>query len=344
MDSGGKCSLQEKDSCNDDWKSYGMVNFFQHLYHSLNHRLCRYDFAVFGALADVIGDLFFPGNDPSLQLLKSLSVFGAAFLMRPLGGLVMGWIGDTLGRKRALEISIALMLAPSFLMGCLPTYEQVGWIGTALLVALRLCQGLAVGGELVGAFIYTVEATGGINRGFWGAVCKASGSGGTSLGMGFAAILRSTLTDDQMTSWGWRIPFLLSIVFGVVGVYLRASIREDGDEFAAVRDAGQAETNPAKTVILAQWREMILVILMAAFWGIGYYSCFVWMGYFMTNPKMIGGEGVQYAWELNFAMNLLLVFTFPLAGMLGDRIGRKVVDRLKCSDIFVPMIENCPEV
>lgn len=127
----------------------------------------RFDFATFGALADVIGDNFFPQNQYNLQLLKSLSVFGAAFLMRPLGGIIIGFIGDKLGRKRALEISVLLMLFPSFLIGVLPTYHQSGYISTFLLVFFRLLQGLACGGELVGAFIYTIEATGGINKGFW---------------------------------------------------------------------------------------------------------------------------------------------------------------------------------
>jgi MHS family proline/betaine transporter-like MFS transporter len=125
-----------------------------------------------------------------MLLIKALSVFAAAFVMRPIGGVVMGAIGDTFGRKRALEISIALMLLPSFLIGCLPTFHQIGWTATALLVFLRLLQGLAAGGELVGAFIYTIESTKGRNRGFWGGSCKATGNLGSSIGIGTASILR----------------------------------------------------------------------------------------------------------------------------------------------------------
>ena len=187
----------------------------------------RFDFASFGALADVIGEQFFPNQDNNLQLLESLSIFGAAFVMRPLGGLFFGWIGDTVGRKRALEISIALMLFPSFLIGCLPTYHQLGWTMTVAIVILRLLQGLAAGGEIVGAFIFTIEATDNDHRGFWGGACKASGNIGSSIGLGVVAILRSTLTNDQLHAWGWRIPFLVSMSFGIIALKLRVGLIED---------------------------------------------------------------------------------------------------------------------
>ena len=136
-----------------------------------------FDFAIFGAFADIIGELYFPKSEGAgVQFLESLAVFGAAFVMRPFGGILIGYIGDTVGRKKALEISIMLMVLPSFLIGCLPTFSEWGYTSTVILVLLRLLQGLAVGGETVGAFIYTLEATGGIRKGFWCACCKASGN------------------------------------------------------------------------------------------------------------------------------------------------------------------------
>ncbi len=142
-----------------------------------------YDFSVFGSVADIIGENFFPTSNNNMRFLQSLSVFGAAFLMRPLGGILMGKLGDTKGRKIALEYSVLIMLITSLLIGCLPDYHSIGYIGTILLIIFRLCQGFAVGGELVGAFIYTLEAAEGKNRGFWGASCKASGFIGSGLGM-----------------------------------------------------------------------------------------------------------------------------------------------------------------
>ena len=163
------------------------------------------------------------------------AVFGAAFLMRPLGGIVMGRIGDTVGRKKALEVSIALMLLPSFFIGCLPSYEVWGLKTTILLIILRLMQGLAVGGELVGAYIYTIEATGGKDRGFWGAMCKASGNLGTTLGMGVSALLRYYLSKQDLYAWGWRVPFLSGILFGVIGIWLRSKL--DDDEGVPLQDS-----------------------------------------------------------------------------------------------------------
>ena len=129
----------------------------------------RYDFAVFGAVADIIAQEFFPsGSSDIVRIMQSFSVFGSAFLMRPLGGILMGFIGDTVSRKRQLELSVLMMLLPTLVMGCLPTYEQLGISATLLLVLMRLIQGLAVGGELVGAYIYTLEAANGKNKGFWG--------------------------------------------------------------------------------------------------------------------------------------------------------------------------------
>ncbi len=144
-----------------------------------------YDFAVFGSVVDVIGDVYFPDASKTMAMLYSMSVYGSAFLMRPLGGWFIGFIGDTLGRKRALELSIAMMMFPSLAIGCLPTYEFGGIYVTVGLVALRLIQGLAVGGEMVGAFVFTIESTGGRDAGLWGSVTKSTSLIGNALGIVF---------------------------------------------------------------------------------------------------------------------------------------------------------------
>jgi MFS transporter, MHS family, proline/betaine transporter len=157
-----------------------------------------YDFAIFGALADILGESFFPSHLEETALVASLSLFGSAFFMRPIGGWLMGYVGDNYGRKRALEVSVATMVIPSFLMGCLPTYQQIGWTATVCLIILRLLQGLAVGGEMTGAFVFTIEATNGRNRGVWGAIVKATGLCGTALGMGYVAYLRYHLSQNAL--------------------------------------------------------------------------------------------------------------------------------------------------
>ena len=297
----------------------------------------------------------------------------------------MGRIGDTVGRKKALEVSIALMLLPSFLIGCLPAYRQWGLKTTIFLVLLRLMQGLAVGGELVGAYIYTIEAAGGVDRGFWGAMCKASGNLGTTLGMGVAALLRCYLSHEALYSWGWRLPFLSGVLFGVIGIWLRSKLDDDDNvpqsleigkekdevsnllvtpESDAVAGSGSAKgywaragtapqeleleeirnplmtrgasgkkmefltssddldsTAPTLDTFRNNWRELILVVFVASFWGCTYYTSFVWIMYFMGS-SLVGGTGVPSAWLINFLMNCILVCFFPVGGALGDFMGR----------------------
>lgn len=132
-----------------------------------------YDFSIYASLADVIGDNFFPSSSESMKLIQSFAVFGSAMLCRPIGGLLLGTIGDLSGRKRALEVSILLMMVPSFLIGMLPTYYMIGYLATAILVVMRLLQGVAVGGEIIGAFIITVESSN-HNKSLLGSLCKAS--------------------------------------------------------------------------------------------------------------------------------------------------------------------------
>lgn len=281
-----------------------------------------FDFSTFGALADILGENFFPETDSRLiQLLEAMGVFGAAFLMRPLGGVILGRVGDTIGRKKALELSILLMLLPSFLIGCLPTYKQINWVAPVMLVLLRLLQGLAAGGEMVGAFLFTLEATEGKNTGFWGGSCKASGNFGTTLGMGLVTVLRLLCTRDQLVSWGWRIPFWISIIFGIIGIFARRNIKNgDHDNLNP-----NAIKKPLNHLFKNYFMEIILIIFIVGLWGCLYYTCFIWMAYFLQEPSLIGenSEIKSYAWAINFFANLLLVFLLPLGGHIGDKIIKK---------------------
>lgn len=284
---------------------------------------------MFGALVDIIGEEFFPSENKALQLLEVLAIFGAAFVMRPFGGILIGWIGDTAGRKRALEVSIALMLFPSFLIGCLPTYAQIGITSTLLLLLMRILQGLAVGGEVVGSYVFTIEATNGVNKGFWGACCKASGLLGNVLGLGFSTLLRAVLTPYQMTTWGWRIPFLFGIVFGIVGIHLRGALNKlhsaEGEEYRRVQTSNAVMKDPLRQAVTSHWREIIVILLTSAFWGVMFYTCFVWLIYFISSDTLIGGAGVRGAWFLFFGMNVLLVLVMPVAGLIADVVGTVVL-------------------
>ena len=161
----------------------------------------RYDFAVFGYFSDVIGDVFFPPQEGHAAMIESFTIFGLAFFMRPLGGILLGYVGDKYGRKKALEISIFLMAFPTFAMGCLPGYDQVGiWAVVLLTTIVRLLQGLSVGGQLVSSLVYTVENNPKEKWGLYGSFVLAASNFGTLLGGVVAAFMRSVLTPEELAS------------------------------------------------------------------------------------------------------------------------------------------------
>ena len=183
-----------------------------------------YEFCLYGFFAAIIAKLFFPLEDPLVGLIASYGVFATGFLSRPLGGLVIGYIGDHYGRQRALELSIAAMLLPTLAMGLLPTYAQIGLAAPVLLILLRMAQGFSLGGELMGSHAFLTEAT---PRAHWG--YSASWSiVGTFFGQVLALLtLRATTwltSEEALVSWAWRIPFVLGALFGLLGLLLRRAV------------------------------------------------------------------------------------------------------------------------
>lgn len=173
----------------------------------------RYDFAVYGLLSKEIGGAFFPQSSEKLQLINSFGVYLAAFLMRPIGAILFGEIGDRLvGRKNALVFSILLITVPSVCMGVLPGYASWGFISPVLLVVLRMLQGLSVGGQLAGSYVISIEQSSSRSRGFRGSICDASSVGGFLLASAVTSALRYAMTQEEVEAWGWRLPFLFSLL------------------------------------------------------------------------------------------------------------------------------------
>lgn len=210
------------------WQSNPIHHKLRALAGVMGNVLEWYDFAVFGFFSDVIGRVFFPRDQSEdLSVMESFAVFGGAFLMRPVGGLMIGYIGDTTGRKRALEISIFLMASATTLMGCLPTYDQIGNGAILLLLMVRMLQGLSVGGQLMSSLVFTLEGRPTKRWGLYGSFVLATANIGTLLGGLVAYLLRMKLTDDQIYRWGWRIPFLSGIMISFCGIYLKYFCSED---------------------------------------------------------------------------------------------------------------------
>lgn len=282
-----------------------------------------YDFAVFGYFSDVLGKVFFPPNQVGhTAIIESFAVFGLAFLCRPIGGLILGYVGDTYGRKHALETSIFLMAFPTFAMGCLPSYERVGVWAIVFLTIVRMLQGMSVGGQLVSSLVYTIENNPMEHWGLYGSYVLAAANFGTLLGGLMSFIMRRLLTEEELYDWGWRVPFLSGIVVSVCGLYLKYGCDDDDDISHHVD--GSPRVNPIKEAFgKANRRGLLSATLVPMLWSSGFYLTFVWMATFMN---VLIEKPVPNAFGVNSAALFISVcILFPFAGILSDRIGRRRV-------------------
>jgi len=281
-----------------------------------------YDFFLYGILAALIGRLFFPLDNPSAALLASLATFGAGFAVRPLGAMLFGHFGDVIGRKRTFLVTITLMGGATAVIGLLPTYATAGLWAPALLVFLRMLQGLALGGEYGGAAIYVGEHAPPGRRGEYTSWIQISVVGGFLLCLVVVLVTRALMTEAQFEAWGWRIPFLLSILMLAISIYIRMQLSES-PVFQAMKDAGKTSKNPIKDAFSD--KENLGRVLTALF-GVGagltviYYTSQFGTLYFLTGPA---GVGEREALLYLAAGALVAAPLYVGFGMLSDRIGRK---------------------
>jgi MHS family proline/betaine transporter-like MFS transporter len=283
-----------------------------------------YDFALFGYFSDIIAQVFFapePEGAEHSNLIKTFAIFGGAFLMRPIGGLLIGYVGDKHGRKTALTRSLFLMAIPTTLMGCLPTYETAGIISPILLALCRLLQGISVGGQLPASLVYTVEKRDRSVWGYYGSLPMVAANVGTLLGNLCAAFMRQFLSEEQLLAWGWRLPFFSGILIAFVACYLQAYGAEVHTTAGVYDSAESVHTNPIKMALRKGNRLALLeAALVPTLWASGFYVSFVWMAIFMDE---LLDPPVKHAFWINI-MSMLLGMTFmlPVAGALSDRVGR----------------------
>src|SRR4051812_42568565 len=211
-----------------------------------------FDFAVYGYFANDIGRQFFPNSSASAQQLLAFAVFALGFGARPFGSLVLGAVGDRIGRRALLTLSIALMGGATLIIGLLPTYEQIGVAAPLLLVAMRLVQGFSLGGEFTGSMVYTTELSSASMRGLVISSTAAGTTIGFILGSASAWLVTTSLTADQVSAWGWRIPFVGSVIFCVLGWLLRRGIHESAEGLKAA-----ATRTPLLRSLIADWRPMV---------------------------------------------------------------------------------------
>lgn len=280
-----------------------------------------FDFALFGYFAPIIGKLFFPSDDPITELISAFGVFAAGFLVRPIGGVIFGHIGDRLGRKKALVLTITLMAVPTAIIGCLPTYMQIGIAAPILLVLMRMLQGLSMGGNYGGSITFTTEHTNPKHRGLIGSFAITSCLIGILLGSATAAVLSFVLPETDLYSWGWRIPFIIGIVICLVGYYMRRNIPES-PEYVVAQESGKIQQHPVLEVFREHGRTLVNIVLIVMLHDLSFYILFVYMASYLSE---VVGLSKNAALTIN-TINLLVVSCMTIASAwLSDRIGRKPV-------------------
>jgi MHS family proline/betaine transporter-like MFS transporter len=278
-----------------------------------------YDFGVYIFFAGTIAQNFFPKGNPAAALLSSFAVFGVGFLMRPLGGILIGRFGDTHGRRDALTLTILAMAFGTVMVGVLPPYASIGVAAPVLLVVARLIQGFSAGGEWGGSTAFMVEWAPAAHRGWYGSFQQASIALSLVLGSGTGALFASILSPAALAAWGWRIPFLLGIVLALVGGYLRRNVEETPHYRAA-------ETAPAppKGGFLAGLRAFGFTI----YWTVAFY---ILLSYMPTFTAQHAGVTASQALIANTVGVVVLMLLIPPFGALSDRVGRKPLLLASCA-------------
>jgi len=289
-----------------------------------------YDFFLYGsAAALVFNKLFFPDSDPLVGTLLSFLTYAVGFAARPLGALVFGHYGDRLGRKKLLVLSLLLMGGATFAIGLLPTHATVGTAAPVLLTVLRLVQGFALGGEWGGAVLLVSEHGDARRRGFWASWPQTGAPAGQLLATGVLSLLTAVLSDSAFGSWGWRIPFLLSGVLVVVGLWIRLSVDESpvfkqALAQADARKAAQAEAEklPIVSVLKHHWRDVLVAMGARMAENISYYVITAFILVYATTSAGVSKQTALNAVLIASAVHFAVI---PAWGALSDRVGRRPV-------------------
>ncbi|BBB00861.1 putative transporter [Actinacidiphila reveromycinica] len=281
-----------------------------------------YDYFAYGTAASLVfGSVFFPNSSPSNGTLASFATFGVGFAARPIGGFVFSHFGDRLGRKTILVITLLMMGVATALIGALPTYAAIGWCAPLLLVVLRLVQGFAAGGELGGAIVLAVEHTTKDRRAYNTSFMACGVVGGLLLSSGVYTLITYLTTDAQFKAWGWRLPFLLSVVLVAVGMVIRARVTES-PVFEEAQEAREQARMPIAEVLRYHWKS-VLVVLGARLVDNGVF--FVYATYLLsysTQDLDMDSTTALICLSISCVVALLLI---PRFATLSDRIGRKPV-------------------
>jgi MFS family permease len=283
-----------------------------------------YDFYIFGSLATILSSQFFPKGDPTAAILSTLAIFAAGFVFRPFGAIVFGWFGDIFGRKYTFLLTLILMGGATFAIGLVPNYEAIGILAPAIVLLLRLLQGLALGGEYGGAATYVAEHSPSNKRGFFTSFIQTTASLGFFVSIAVILLVRQSLSIEEFNEWGWRIPFLLSAVLVMVSIYIRLKMQES-PLFAKIKSEGKISKNPIKESFAK--KENLKLVLLALFGATAGQGVVWYTGQFYAMNFIEITCKVEYVQTRNIIATALLMGTpmFIYFGWLSDRMGRKMI-------------------
>lgn len=287
-----------------------------------------FDFGVYGFVAYALGKVFFPGADPGVQMIAALGTFSVPFIIRPIGGLVFGALGDKLGRQKILAITIIIMSVSTFCIGLIPSYESIGIWAPILLLLAKMAQGFSVGGEYTGAAIFVAEYSPDKKRGFMGSWLDFGSISGFVMGAGLVVLISTIIGEEQFLDWGWRLPFFLALPMGVIGLYLRNALEETPafQQHIDKMEKGDREALesgpkiPFKEIATKHWKSLLTCIGLVIVTNVTYYMLLTYMpSYLSHNLHYSEDHGVL----IIIAIMIGMLFIQPLIGLMSDKIGRK---------------------
>ena len=295
----------------------------------LGNGLEWYDYALYAQMSFIISELFFPGENEAVRLIATFGVFAVGFLFRPLGAVLFGYIGDTYGRRTSLVIAILMMAIPTGCIGLLPTYAQIGIWAPILLTIIRIFQGLSLGGEFSGSITYIVEHSPKEHRGLAGSAPLVSLVIGFLFGSFVALLFVKGLSPEDFRSWGWRVPFLLGVVIGFIGLYIRTHC-DESPAYEMAKSKGHISKTPVRTALFEHPKTMLIAFVLYISVTMPFYLASVYLLSF-TKTKL--GLSVDDALTINTSAMVAMLIAMIVSAAWSDKIGRKPV--LKYSVIIM---------
>ncbi|MGJ8513820.1 Proline/betaine transporter [Carnimonas sp. R-84981] len=303
---------------------------------SLGNAMEWFDFGIYSYLAVTLGKVFFPDSSSSAQLLATFAAFAVAFIMRPLGGLFFGPLGDHVGRQRVLAATMILMAISTFCIGLIPSYATIGVWSPVLLLVARMVQGFSTGGEYGGAATFIAEYSPDRKRGLMGSWLEFGTLGGFVLAAVIVTSFTLVLTDEQMLAWGWRIPFFIAGPLGIIGLYLRMRL-EDTPAFKhhQQQHANEPLRREFKSMISGSWKAGIICIGLVFALNVSDYIILSYLPSYLSAEL---GYNANQSLVLILIVMLIMMAVQPLVGTLSDRVGRRPIILVGCSGFVIAAV------